>query len=166
MNSWSKNPPYASKKCEKKNKLDFLYQAVGVGSASRIYFGKEVQDLDLQESAILVLLPYASIEVFCDRFGQNFWVHDCASLVFFDVSCDDYGSDAFSIFLCIHLHRDHVLGLPWALRGAAEGDNPGPHRAPLPRARLPCPHAPPPRHSSRVCRLPSQWHWGTHPCIR
>ncbi len=38
------------------NTYDFLYQAVGIGSASRIYFNKETKDLDLQESAILVAM--------------------------------------------------------------------------------------------------------------
>lgn len=38
------------------NKQDFLFQAIGIGSAARIYFGKEPKDLDLQESAILVAM--------------------------------------------------------------------------------------------------------------
>jgi len=38
------------------NQIDFLYQAVGIRSASRIYFGKEPKDLDLQESAIIVAM--------------------------------------------------------------------------------------------------------------
>lgn len=38
------------------NQIDFLYQAVGIRSAARIYFGKEPKDLDLQESAILVAM--------------------------------------------------------------------------------------------------------------
>ncbi len=38
------------------NQVDFLKQAVGVRSASRIYFGKEPKDLDLQESAIIVAM--------------------------------------------------------------------------------------------------------------
>ena len=36
------------------NKYDFLNQAVGIRSASRIYFGKEPNELDLDESAMLV----------------------------------------------------------------------------------------------------------------
>ncbi len=36
------------------NKYDFLNRAVGIRSASRIYFGKEPQDLKTQESAMLV----------------------------------------------------------------------------------------------------------------
>ena len=36
------------------NKYDFLNQAVGIRSASRIYFGKEPKDLKMQESAMLV----------------------------------------------------------------------------------------------------------------
>lgn len=36
------------------NKYDFSYQAIGVGSAARIYFGKHLQDLSIQESAVLV----------------------------------------------------------------------------------------------------------------
>lgn len=36
------------------NKYDFLNQAVGIRSASRIYFGKEPIDLNIQESAMLV----------------------------------------------------------------------------------------------------------------
>lgn len=38
------------------NKQDFLFQAIGIGSAARIYFGKEPKELDLQESAILVAM--------------------------------------------------------------------------------------------------------------
>ncbi len=38
------------------NKQDFLYQAVGIGSASRIYFGKEPINMDIQESAIIVAM--------------------------------------------------------------------------------------------------------------
>ncbi len=38
------------------NKQDFLYQAVGVRSASRIYFGKEPKDLKPEESAVLVAM--------------------------------------------------------------------------------------------------------------
>lgn len=38
------------------NQVDFLKQAVGVRSASRIYFGKEPRDLDIQESAIIVAM--------------------------------------------------------------------------------------------------------------
>ena len=38
------------------NKYDFLYQAVGIGSASRIYFGKEPIELNVEESAILVAM--------------------------------------------------------------------------------------------------------------
>ncbi len=43
------------------NQFDFLYQAVGIGSAARIYFNKEAIDLTLDESAILVAMaknPY------------------------------------------------------------------------------------------------------------
>lgn len=36
------------------NKYDFLNQAVGIRSASRIYFGKEPKDLSMEESAVLV----------------------------------------------------------------------------------------------------------------
>ncbi|MGB5462623.1 MAG: transglycosylase domain-containing protein, partial [Aureibaculum sp.] len=36
------------------NKYDFLNQAVGIRSASRIYFGKEPKELTIQESAMLV----------------------------------------------------------------------------------------------------------------
>lgn len=38
------------------NKYDFIFNAVGIRSAARIYFGKEPEDLDLQESAILVAM--------------------------------------------------------------------------------------------------------------
>jgi penicillin-binding protein 1A len=38
------------------NKFDFLYQAVGIRSASRIYFSKEPKDLTLEESATLVAM--------------------------------------------------------------------------------------------------------------
>ncbi|MFO7745983.1 MAG: transglycosylase domain-containing protein [Psychroflexus sp.] len=38
------------------NKFDFLYQAVGIRSASRIYFSKEPIDLTLEESATLVAM--------------------------------------------------------------------------------------------------------------
>lgn len=38
------------------NTQGFLFNAVGIRSASRIYFGKEPKDLDLQESAILVAM--------------------------------------------------------------------------------------------------------------
>jgi penicillin-binding protein 1A len=44
------------------NKYDFLNQAVGIRSASRIYFGKEPIDLTLSESAMLVgMLKNASL---------------------------------------------------------------------------------------------------------
>ena len=36
------------------NKYDFLNQAVGIRSASRIYFGKEPKDINIEESAMLV----------------------------------------------------------------------------------------------------------------
>ncbi|TBW27790.1 penicillin-binding protein 1A [Gramella sp. KN1008] len=36
------------------NKYDFVYQAVGIRSASKIYFDKEAKDLNIQESAVLV----------------------------------------------------------------------------------------------------------------
>lgn len=36
------------------NKYDFVYQAVGIRSAARIYFDKEAKDLNIQESAVLV----------------------------------------------------------------------------------------------------------------
>ncbi|HSP40386.1 MAG TPA: biosynthetic peptidoglycan transglycosylase, partial [Gillisia sp.] len=36
------------------NKHDFVYQAVGVRSAAKIYFDKEAKDLNIEESAVLV----------------------------------------------------------------------------------------------------------------
>jgi len=36
------------------NKYDFLYNAIGIRSASRIYFNKEPKELNIEESAILV----------------------------------------------------------------------------------------------------------------
>jgi len=36
------------------NTQEFLFNAIGIRSAARIYFGKEPKDLDIQESAILV----------------------------------------------------------------------------------------------------------------
>ncbi|MFV0248946.1 MAG: transglycosylase domain-containing protein [Tenacibaculum sp.] len=38
------------------NTQDFIFNAVGIRSATRIYFGKEPKDLDLQESAIIVAM--------------------------------------------------------------------------------------------------------------
>lgn len=38
------------------NKFDFLFNAIGISSASRIYFNKEVKDLDLHESAVFVAM--------------------------------------------------------------------------------------------------------------
>ena len=38
------------------NKQDFLFNAVGIRSASRIYFGKEPKDLKVEESAVLVAM--------------------------------------------------------------------------------------------------------------
>ncbi|MDT0642122.1 transglycosylase domain-containing protein [Zunongwangia sp. F363] len=38
------------------NKYDFLYQAVGIRSASRIYFGKEPKELKTEEAAVLVAM--------------------------------------------------------------------------------------------------------------
>jgi penicillin-binding protein 1A len=38
------------------NKFDFLYQAVGIRSASRIYFSKEPKELTIEESATLVAM--------------------------------------------------------------------------------------------------------------
>lgn len=38
------------------NKYDFLYQAVGIRSAARIYFDKEPRDLNVEESAVLVAM--------------------------------------------------------------------------------------------------------------
>lgn len=38
------------------NKSDFIYQAVGIRSASRIYFGKEPMDLKTEEAAVLVAM--------------------------------------------------------------------------------------------------------------
>ncbi|AZQ42972.1 penicillin-binding protein 1A [Nonlabens ponticola] len=38
------------------NQIDFLYQADGVRSASRIYFGKEPSELNVEESAVIVAM--------------------------------------------------------------------------------------------------------------
>ncbi len=38
------------------NKYDFIYQAVGIRSAAKIYFDKEAKDLTLEESAVLVAM--------------------------------------------------------------------------------------------------------------
>lgn len=38
------------------NTQDFIFNAVGIRSAARIYFGKEAKDLDIQESAIIVAM--------------------------------------------------------------------------------------------------------------
>jgi penicillin-binding protein 1A len=38
------------------NKYDFVYQAVGIRSAAKIYFGKEAKDLKIEESAVLVAM--------------------------------------------------------------------------------------------------------------
>ena len=38
------------------NTQGFLFNAIGIRSASRIYFGKEPKDLDIQKSAILVAM--------------------------------------------------------------------------------------------------------------
>ncbi len=38
------------------NKFGFLYRAIGIRSASRIYFGKEPKDLKIEESAVLVAM--------------------------------------------------------------------------------------------------------------
>ncbi|CAM1361861.1 penicillin-binding protein 1A [Tenacibaculum xiamenense] len=38
------------------NTQDFIFNAVGIRSAARIYFGKEPKELDLQESAIIVAM--------------------------------------------------------------------------------------------------------------
>ena len=38
------------------NTQEFLFNAIGIRSAARIYFGKEPKDLDIQESAILVAM--------------------------------------------------------------------------------------------------------------
>ncbi|GAA0872814.1 transglycosylase domain-containing protein [Gangjinia marincola] len=38
------------------NKFDFIYQAIGIRSASRIYFGKEPEELNIQESASLAAM--------------------------------------------------------------------------------------------------------------
>ncbi|HET8752937.1 MAG TPA: transglycosylase domain-containing protein, partial [Salinimicrobium sp.] len=38
------------------NKYDFLYQAVGIRSAAKIYFDKEPKDLKLEEAAVLVAM--------------------------------------------------------------------------------------------------------------
>lgn len=44
------------------NKYDFVYQAVGVRSAAKIYFAKEAKDLNIEESAVLVaMLKNASL---------------------------------------------------------------------------------------------------------
>jgi len=55
------------------NKYDFLYQAVGIRSASRIYFSKEPKDLKTEEAAVLVAMLKNPI-VFNpqkDQFKQN-----------------------------------------------------------------------------------------------
>ena len=38
------------------NKQDFLYHAIGIGSAARIYFGKNVKDLNVEEGAVFVAM--------------------------------------------------------------------------------------------------------------
>lgn len=38
------------------NKFDFLYRAIGIRSASNIYFGKEPKDLTIEESAVFVAM--------------------------------------------------------------------------------------------------------------
>ena len=55
------------------NKFDFLYQADGIRSASRIYFGKEPKQLDVHESAVLVAMLKNPIlyNPHRDRFKEN-----------------------------------------------------------------------------------------------
>ena len=44
------------------NKYDFARQAIGIGSASRIYFGKKPKDLTIEEAAVLIgMLKSATI---------------------------------------------------------------------------------------------------------
>lgn len=38
------------------NKQDFLFNAIGISSAARIYFNKNISDLELQESAVIVAM--------------------------------------------------------------------------------------------------------------
>ena len=38
------------------NKQDFLFNAIGISSAARIYFNKNAKDLDIQESAVIVAM--------------------------------------------------------------------------------------------------------------
>ena len=38
------------------NKQDFLFNAIGISSAARIYFNKNVKDLSLEESAVIVAM--------------------------------------------------------------------------------------------------------------
>jgi len=38
------------------NEFDFLYQAVGINSAARVYFNKKPIDLQLEEAAVLVAM--------------------------------------------------------------------------------------------------------------
>ena len=38
------------------SKFDFLFNAIGISSASRIYFNKNVSDLTLEESAVFVAM--------------------------------------------------------------------------------------------------------------
>ena len=55
------------------NKFDFLYQADGIRSASRIYFGKEPKELDTHESAVLVAMLKNPIfyNPHIERFKEN-----------------------------------------------------------------------------------------------
>lgn len=38
------------------NKTDFLYNAIGIGSASKVYFGKDQKDLNAEEAATLIAM--------------------------------------------------------------------------------------------------------------
>ncbi len=55
------------------NKFDFIYQADGIRSASRIYFGKEPKQLEVHESAVLVaMLKNPTLyNPHIDRFKEN-----------------------------------------------------------------------------------------------
>ena len=96
------------------NKYDFLNQAVGIRSASRIYFGKEPKDLTVEEGAMLVgMLKNSSLY---NPLRREQMVKDRRNVVFLQMEKNNLMSGEL---------RDSLRELPLKLNYTPEGHDEG-----------------------------------------
>ncbi|APG60851.1 penicillin-binding protein 1A [Christiangramia salexigens] len=96
------------------NKYDFVYQAVGIRSASKIYFDKEARDLNIQESAVLVgMLKNAALY---NPIRRPEMVKDRRNQVFEQMQRNGYISEA---------EMDSLQKLPMKIEFTPEGHDEG-----------------------------------------